>query len=82
MLELKSGHGMARNFLLLLSLDLSSHHATSVIIKNGPWHGPISVLTLVAWWLLRASDNDNKNFRAMPWPDFSSNNRRLVAAGV
>ena len=44
-----------------------------------PFHGPILVLALVAWWLLGSSDNDNKKFRAIPWPDFNSNARRLVA---
>ena len=47
-----------------------------------PCHGPILVLTLVSWWLLRSSNNDIKKFRAMPWHDFSSNTRRLVAAEI
>ena len=44
-----------------------------------PCHGPILVLTLVAWWLLGSNANNNMKFRAMPWPDFSSNARGLVA---
>ena len=48
-----------------------------------PCYGPILVLTLFTWWLLmRSSDNDNKKFRVMPWPDFSSDARRLVAAEI
>ena len=47
-LELKSGQGMTRNFLLSLSLDLNSHQATSVRTKIGPWHGTKFLIIIIA----------------------------------
>ena len=48
-------------------------------LNIGPCYGTKLVLTLVAWWLLGSNVNNNTKFRAMLWPDFSSNARRLVA---